>query len=245
VNDERACALGEIPPWPGPCRRAKDAPLNASIHPTQRRLAVALVVTLACLPLLVLDLLGGHSSGTSSEAAVVNTDVPEPSLVVAVSPSEAPTSTPSTTVTTEPATTPSTTPSTTAPPKKAGTSASATSVTTTPKAAAKVTPPTTAAPKVAAPVAPSGPTPTGSESSTLACIRQRESHGDYTAVDPSGTYRGAYQIYQPGWDATARSLGRSDLVGVRPNNASPADQDMVALQMLRLNGTRPWGGACG
>lgn len=76
-------------------------------------------------------------------------------------------------------------------------------------------------------------------------MRQRESHGDYTAVDPSGTYMGAYQIYQGGWDSTARSMGRSDLVGVRPNHASPASQDAVALQMLRLNGTRPWGGACG
>ena len=67
-------------------------------------------------------------------------------------------------------------------------------------------------------------------------MRQRESHGDYTAVDPSGTFMGAYQIYQGGWDAVARSIGRSDLVGVRPNRAAPADQDAIALAMLRQYG---------
>ena len=87
--------------------------------------------------------------------------------------------------------------------------------------------------------------PTASEASFLACVRQRESHGDYTAVDPSGTFMGAYQIYQGGWDAVARSIGRTDLVGVKPNRAAPADQDTIALAMLRQYGRAPWGGACG
>jgi hypothetical protein len=79
----------------------------------------------------------------------------------------------------------------------------------------------------------------------MACVRWRESRNTYTAVDPSGTYMGAYQIYQGGWDTIARSIGRSDLVGVRPNTASPADQDAVAIAMLRQYGTSPWGGTCG
>jgi hypothetical protein len=196
------------------------------------------VVTLACLPLLALDLMGGHG-GTSSDASAVNSEVPEPSLVVAVSPSEAPTSSATSAPTTTAASAGSAATAPTTAPK-------ATTTTTAPKATVKATPPTTATPPVAAPAPPpAGPVPTGSEASFLACVRQRESHGDYTAVDPSGTYMGAYQIYQGGWDTVARSMGRSDLVGVRPNRASAADQDAVALTMLRMYGRSPWGGACG
>jgi uncharacterized membrane protein len=213
----------------------RDAALNSLLHPTQRRLVIALAITLLCLPLLVLDLMGGHG-GTSSDVSAVDTEVPEPSMVVAVSPSEAPSTTaPSTTVTTE------------APAATATTAAPKAPTTTAPKAAAKPqATTTTTAPKVAAPAPPpAGPVPSGSEASFLACVRQRESHGDYTAVDPSGTFMGAYQIYQGGWDAVARSIGRSDLVGVRPNRAAPADQDTIALAMLRQYGRAPWGGACG
>jgi hypothetical protein len=201
---------------------------------------IALVVTLACLPLLVLDLMGGHS-GASSEVSAVSTDVPEPSLVAAVSPSEASSSS-STSTTAAPTTeVPATTATT-----SAAVTPKATTPTTAPKVAPKATTTTTAAPKVAAPAPPpAGPVPTASESTFLACVRQRESHGDYSVVDPTGTYMGAYQIYQGGWDAVARSLGRTDLVGVRPNTASPADQDAIALQMLRMYGRSPWGGACG
>lgn len=205
---------------------------------------IALVVTVACLPLLLLDLMGGHG-GASSDVSAVSTDVSEPSLVVAVSPSEASTTT-STTAAPVPDTAPVTTeaPSTTV-------KAPVSTTTTAPKkvaaapAAPKATTTTTAAPQVALPAPPAGPVPTTSEAAFLACVRQRESHGDYTVVDPSGTYMGAYQIYQGGWDAVARSMGRTDLVGVRPNTASPADQDAVALQMLRMYGRSPWGGACG
>lgn len=192
---------------------------------------IALVVTVAALPLLVLDLLGGHS-GASTEVSAVSTEVPESSLVVAVSPSEASSSTSST----------SAPPATAAPVTTAAPPATAKPKATTTTTAPKATTTTTAAPKVAA---PSGPVPTASESTFLACIRQRESHGDYSVVDPTGTFMGAYQIYQGGWDAVARNLGRTDLVGVRPNTASPADQDAIALQMMRMYGRTPWGGACG
>ncbi len=101
------------------------------------------------------------------------------------------------------------------------------------------------APAPPPPPAASGPSPTSWEASFLACMRQRESHGDYSVTDPTGTFMGAYQIYQGGWDAVARSIGRTDLVGVKPNHASPADQDTIALAMLRQYGTSPWGGSCG
>lgn len=192
---------------------------------------MALVVTLAVLPILVLELMGG-SGAKSSDTEVATPDVPQPSLVVAVDPSEV-----TTTVSTEVAVE---TTSTTAAVASTTTKAP-TTTTAAPKVAAKA--PTTTTTAAPAP-APPGLTPTPSEASFLACVRQRESRGDYTAVDPSGTFMGAYQIYQGGWDAVARSIGRSDLVGVRPNRAAPADQDTIALAMLRQYGKSPWGGAC-
>jgi hypothetical protein len=207
------------------------------VHPTQRRLIVALVVTVACLPLLVLDLMGGQGGGVPDQASVVTPDVPEPSLVVAVSPSAAPT-TSSTTTSTVAAAVVTTTPPTTAAPQTTTTAAprlpKATTTTTRPAPAPAPPPP-----------AASGPTPTASEASFLACVRHRESRGIYTAVDPTGQFMGAYQIYQGGWDAVARSIGRGDLVGRPPHTVAPADQDTVALAMLRQYGTKPWGGACG
>ena len=239
------------------CRRALDAALNRTLHPTQRRLALALVVTVVCLPLLVLDQLGSHSS-RAPEATMVDTGGSEPSMVVAVSPSLETSSTTSTSTPPITATPPTTAPTSTtaAPvtvPKKKKKAATTTTTTTAPKVVAptpkaKAAPaPSTTAPPAPAPPPPvaSGPTPTGWESTFLACLRHRESRGVYSAVDPSGQFMGAYQIYQGGWDSVAASIGRSDLVGVRPHTAAPADQDAVALAMLRAYGTGPWGGSCG
>ena len=55
---------------------------------------------------------------------------------------------------------------------------------------------------------------------------------------------GAYQIYQGGWDVYASRINRTDLVGVQPHVASPADQDAIALAMYEDLGSKPWGGAC-
>ena len=76
------------------------------------------------------------------------------------------------------------------------------------------------------------------------CVRHRESRGTYQAVDSSGTFRGAYQIYQGGWDTFAGRIERPDLVGVQPDAASPADQDAIALAMFNELGSKPWNGAC-
>jgi hypothetical protein len=111
------------------------------------------------------------------------------------------------------------------------------STTTTAKPVVKVPPPTVAAPPPPPPVPPSA-------AAFLACVRQRESHGNYGAVSPGGTYMGAYQFSQASWDAVARHTGRLDLVGQHPNLVSPADQDAMALAEYEWLGAAPWGGAC-
>lgn len=89
--------------------------------------------------------------------------------------------------------------------------------------------------------APAGP---NHQSAFLACVRHRESRGNYTVVNPAGPWYGAYQFAQSTWNATAAHAGRYDLVGVVPSVASPADQDAMAWALYRWQGSRPWGGAC-
>ncbi len=78
----------------------------------------------------------------------------------------------------------------------------------------------------------------------LSCTRARESRGQYSVVNPSGPYLGAYQFLQSTWNVTAQHAGRSDLVGVPPNAASAYDQDDMAWTLYQWQGTGPWGGAC-
>lgn len=84
-----------------------------------------------------------------------------------------------------------------------------------------------------------------SGSDVLECIKHRESRGEYDVVNPSSGAAGAYQFMPGTWDTTARSAGRIDLVGVNPADASPADQDAMARQLLATQGLGPWGGSCG
>jgi hypothetical protein len=78
----------------------------------------------------------------------------------------------------------------------------------------------------------------------LSCVRQRESGGNYGAVNPAGPYLGAYQFLAATWNVTASHAGRSDLVGVPPNVASPYDQDEMAWALYQWQGKGPWGGGC-
>lgn len=78
----------------------------------------------------------------------------------------------------------------------------------------------------------------------LTCVRMRESGGNYSAVNPSGPYLGAYQFLQSTWNVTAAHAGRADLVGLPPNQASPYDQDEMAWALYQWQGTGPWGGGC-
>lgn len=89
-------------------------------------------------------------------------------------------------------------------------------VTVVPTVAAAMSPPT-----------PSGGPCAGDVDRVLATIRQKESGGDYTAVNPLGAY-GAYQFVTDTWDHEAAEMGRTDLVGRLPSTVSPADQDAVA-----------------
>ena len=78
----------------------------------------------------------------------------------------------------------------------------------------------------------------------LTCVRQRESGGNYSVVNPAGPYLGAYQFLQSTWDVAASHEGRSDLVGVPANTASEYDQDETAWALYQWQGAAPWGGSC-
>ena len=95
---------------------------------------------------------------------------------------------------------------------------------------------TTVAPSTAA-VSRSDPTQEQWEA-----LRQCESSGNYRAIsfNPAGRYRGAYQFSRSTWDWVAPMIGADYLVGVDPAEASPADQDRMALALWRINGWVPW-----
>ncbi len=76
----------------------------------------------------------------------------------------------------------------------------------------------------------------------LSCVRHRESRGSYTAVNGSSGAAGAYQFMPGTWNSTAQHAGRTDLVGVNPAAASPADQDAMANHLVSWQGTSPWSG---
>jgi Transglycosylase-like domain len=94
----------------------------------------------------------------------------------------------------------------------------------------------------ATPAVSTGPSPGGG--SFLACVRNRESRGNYGVINPSGPWYGAYQFLASTWNLTARHAGRMDLVGVLPSNASPSDQDAMASSLYQWQGSGPWGGSC-
>lgn len=95
--------------------------------------------------------------------------------------------------------------------------------------------------------APGSPTTTalaGWQQQFLACVRQTESRGNYTAVSSTGQAFGAYQITQQTWNNTVQHYGYTSLYGVQPNYATPSDQDAVAAALLEWQGTSPWTDGC-
>jgi hypothetical protein len=92
---------------------------------------------------------------------------------------------------------------------------------------------------------PAAVTSSSSNGNVLDCIRHRESRGQYNVVNGSSGAAGAYQFMPGTWNNNAVAAGRSDLVGVNPANASPADQDAMAQHLLATQGLGPWGGGCG
>lgn len=73
----------------------------------------------------------------------------------------------------------------------------------------------------------------------LARLRECESNGDYTAISPNGSYRGAYQFSRRTWDNVARTYAPSS-VGVDPAAAPPMVQDHLARALWSEEGSRPW-----
>lgn len=68
----------------------------------------------------------------------------------------------------------------------------------------------------------------GSLNEWLTALRECETGGNYRADTGNGFY-GAYQFMQTTWDSIARMTGRTDLIGVKPSDASPADQDAMVI----------------
>lgn len=78
----------------------------------------------------------------------------------------------------------------------------------------------------------------------LQCVLQAESGGDYQAVSPGGTYMGGFQFSQPTWNEAAQLAGMPQLINVPPNDASPADQDDLAIALYNADGQQPWDDSC-
>jgi len=76
------------------------------------------------------------------------------------------------------------------------------------------------------------------------CTLDIESDGNYGAISPGGTYRGAWQFDQRTWDSNSATSGRHDLVGTDPATAAPGDQDAIAYDLYQRRGNQPWGGRC-
>ena len=90
--------------------------------------------------------------------------------------------------------------------------------------AAKPKPPT----KPAAPApAPDNSLADQGSDATRRCIMRKESGGNYSIVSKNGTYHGAYQFSRATGDATAKRMGRPDLVGVPVSRWTPAEQDQA------------------
>ncbi len=78
----------------------------------------------------------------------------------------------------------------------------------------------------------------------LQCVLRVESGGNYQAVSPGGTYMGGFQFSQATWNEAAQLAGLSQLVNVPPNQATPAEQDDLAIALYDADGQQPWNDSC-
>ena len=83
------------------------------------------------------------------------------------------------------------------------------------------------------------PHPHGPSDIQWEALRFCEATGNYTAVNPTGKYRGAYQFSHQTWDWIAE-LNFEHLIGVDPAAATPADQDRMAQALYDLRGRGQW-----
>jgi peptidoglycan hydrolase CwlO-like protein len=97
---------------------------------------------------------------------------------------------------------------------------------------------------------PAGPGPSSSVGAMpqlntfLRCVLQAESGGNYQAISPTGQYMGAFQFSQTTWNEAAQLAGMPTLVGVPPYDASPRDQDLLAIALYNADGEQPWYDPC-
>ena len=196
----------------------KDAVLNTTVHPTQRRLMIALVVTLACLPLLVIDMFQRSPSSGATQTAS-STD---PSLVVAsVTPEDSTTTTVAVTVpVTVPAPVTTVAPPTTVAPRRAPST-----TTTTPR-------------RVTTPPAPTGNATTSpNQWDRLAAC---ETGGNWAANSGNG-YGGGLQFAHSSRWSTWRAFGGEEF-SAHPWEASREQQIVIAERVLARSGWSAWPG---
>ena len=78
----------------------------------------------------------------------------------------------------------------------------------------------------------------------LQCVLQAESGGNYGAVSPGGTYMGGFQFSQATWNEAAELAGMPQLINVPPNEATPAEQDDLAIALYEADGEQSWNDSC-
>jgi hypothetical protein len=78
----------------------------------------------------------------------------------------------------------------------------------------------------------------------LQCVLQAESGGNYGAVSPGGTYMGGFQFSQATWNEAAALAGMPQLINVPPNEATPAEQDDLAIALYEADGQQSWNDSC-
>ncbi|MGA2931110.1 MAG: transglycosylase family protein [Acidimicrobiales bacterium] len=78
----------------------------------------------------------------------------------------------------------------------------------------------------------------------LQCVLQAESGGNYDAVSPGGTYMGGFQFSQATWNEAAELAGMPQLINVPPNEATPAEQDDLAIALYEADGQQSWDDSC-
>jgi hypothetical protein len=123
-------------------------------------------------------------------------------------------------------------------------------------AAAATPPPANGTPSSTTQTAPSATSGAGQGTTTsaspgdpvlppfLQCVLRVESGGNYAAVSPGGTYMGGFQFSQPTWNEAAQLAGMPQLVNVPPNQATPAEQDDLAIALYQADGQQPWDDSC-
>jgi Transglycosylase-like domain len=128
--------------------------------------------------------------------------------------------------------------------------AAAAAVRTAQAKAASVPTSRTSLPPAATPTAPQG-SPAAATSSGdpslppfLQCVLKTESGGNYDAVSPGGTYMGGFQFSQATWNEAAQLAGMPQLINVPPNQATPAEQDDLAIALYDADGQQPWNDSC-